>query len=823
MTYTAFSIHRHTRRTSRLTRRGVASILAMMFMVIFSALAAAMAVVAQGNLRTAASALHVSRAMSAAEAGIVFAMKRLESEGKRFVIEKGVVDGDYAYDLWMGTYDQAADGIVDVLDPDDYTVSTPSGDGLVHALYDVHATDAHAFDGVITGDTSWPAIDSTSGTLRVKPIQLTTSGATGPYFVLKYEPIADQPYIRVTCMGVDQDITRTIQMDFRIGKKIEFAVLSPNRIMIGKNVRIEGPLGTRYGIVSGELDGVNGDPLVMVSDFYYLNNTLDNQLDTFFGEVQAHDVDGDNRLRPAHTLEAVGLSASYMVDNDGDEYVDDFDIFLGYYDANNDGMVLYDAALAAAAGIGTTTVEFDVDLQLARLMDEALADRDGDGVTGTAADWGLGYRDGVIDSNDLYAKVHGRLAFAVDQTAWEAAHGESYQSVVNGPVRTDIDQSPVEFAVDAEDLRELTTDMFNDAQNYYDSATSSGLSFGHDPMTDPSGAAISGQVLASINNDPGAAYTPPTTWEGVPFGAAGSYDFYQRPTYENMTFSNVRIPMGNNGLFINCTFKGITYIEAHPANDDKHWNLAGALEEDAGNPGTYVLRFEDLVNSDPPQVSGSPVYDTRPYSNNIRFDNCTFIGSVSADKPDQYTHWRNKVQYTGNTRFYIDEEDEDLDTQTDAAEIRSVIQGFSAAALEEMKKSSILMPGWSLDVGNFTNDQGVTPDLTPKVNLKGVIVAGVLDIRGTADVFGTVLMTFRPVADEGPLHYGGQTEAFNTTIGYFDPSSGSLEGSSLADIIAQGFGEITIRYNPDALLPDGIPWPIYIEPETSTYYEGGSL
>ena len=79
--------------------------------------------------------------------------------------------------------------------------------------------------------------------------------------------------MRVTSQGVDGDITRTLQMDFRIDKKIEFAVLSPNRIMIGKNVLVEGPLGTRYGVGrTSELDTENGDPLVMRSDFYYLDD-----------------------------------------------------------------------------------------------------------------------------------------------------------------------------------------------------------------------------------------------------------------------------------------------------------------------------------------------------------------------------------------------------------------------------------------------------------------------------------------------------------------------------------------------------------------------
>ena len=61
-------------------RAGVASVLAMMFLVIFGALAATMAVVAQGNMRTAHSSLQVSRSLSAAESGLVFATRRLDRE-----------------------------------------------------------------------------------------------------------------------------------------------------------------------------------------------------------------------------------------------------------------------------------------------------------------------------------------------------------------------------------------------------------------------------------------------------------------------------------------------------------------------------------------------------------------------------------------------------------------------------------------------------------------------------------------------------------------------------------------------------------------------
>ncbi len=93
-------------------------------------------------------------------------------------------------------------------------------------------------------------------------------------------------------------------------------------------------------------------------------------------------------------------------------------------------------------------------------------------------------------------------------------------------------------------------------------------------------------------------------------------------------------------------------------------------------------------------------------------------------------------------------------------------------------------------------------------------------MRGTADIFGTLLMTFRPTSAAGPLFYGGLPDAFNTTIGYFGPSDGDGEG---VDDPAFGFGEITLRYDPNAMLPDGIPWPIQINSEPLTYVEGGSM
>lgn len=132
-----------------------------------------------------------------------------------------------------------------------------------------------------------------------------------------------------------------------------------------------------------------------------------------------------------------------------------------------------------------------------------------------------------------------------------------------------------------------------------------------------------------------------------------------------------------------------------------------------------------------------------------------------------------------------------------------------------------MMPGWSIDVGNFNNQTNSDPDLTARVKLKGTIVSGVMDVRGTADVLGTMLMTFRPIPGQGPLYYNGQPEAFNTTLGYFGSLDGDGEGALPGSSTFSGFGEIRLRYDPDAKLPDGIPWPASIDAVPDSYREGG--
>jgi len=816
-------------------RRGVSSVLAMLYLVLFGSLAAAMAVVAQSNLRTADSSVRVSRAMSAAETGLTFAARRLAEQANRFVVTQGVIDTDFAFDLWTGDLPEEE---VEVLPPDGY-VEVDSPSGIMQAIAYLHENvDTHWFEESGT-DAALPLIDTTNGVLVVKPIALGT-GANDPYFRLRYEILADEPVVRVTSIGFDGDLSRQVSIDFALTKRIQYAVVSPNRLMIGKNVMIEGPLGSRYGVNADgtanpdELDLPNGDPLTLRSDFYDLDPDLDLLLDTFYQQVADYDVDGDARLRPGHPDESIGLALEPdLIDWDQNEYVDDFDLFLARFDEDLDRRVVYDEGLAIAAGLSGLTEEYGSgageDRQLMTLIDEARPDRDGDGVPGTASDIALGWRDGVIDIKDRYAKVDGRVMFAVAREDWEFYHGDTYQTEVRGPISAPVDESPVTFEVNDERMIELTTGMFSGSRTWFeDQVPPSPVTDLADPPDDPANLVDQATVVGT--------YSPPeamTVYEAVPFGSPGAYDYYQRPVYENFVFENVRIPRGNNGLFINCTFIGVTWIETVSAEDvDGHWNYTGAYNwEDADidgipeegeltmgkfrQPGDpYTPMFTELPN-------GDTTDNTRLYSNNIRFESCTFLGSVAGDRigsgdPDDrtYTHWRNKVQFTGATRFYIDPDDPDLLEQPDLDVLQPILLAMDADDREQLERSSIMLPGWSVDAGSFDA-------FAPRMKLKGTIVAGVMDIRGRAEIRGTLLMTYRPARNEGPLRVMGSinVDRFNTTIGYFSSDEGDSEGNAPEP---GEYGEIRLIYDAGSLLPDGIPWPVTVVGVADSYVEGGS-
>ncbi len=855
------------RRGRRTDRRGVVGVLSMMFMVLFGSLAVAMAVVSQGNLQTAQTQLLVNNAIGATDTGLSVASARLQRAAVQFRIEKGEIDADYAEDLWDGTLD-AADG--EVLDADDNAQT----DGIRAILVTMHAADTTV---AIT-----PSYTSQADWLVADPLVLDqVNGQATTATQITYIPLPAQGVIRAVVTGYSWDwvsqrwISRTSQQDFNVVKRIKHAILGSSRLMIGKNVQVNGPLGVRYT----DVDFANGHPLVVLSDFSGLDPALDQKINDLYDAVLSDDTNGDNRLRSQHTIESAGLASlntedydgdgdpdAAFSDSNGDGSVDEFDVFLDHYDIDGNGKVVLSSALTAGTPAELLSPEFgDIDENLAYLIDSAVPDRDGNGVV-DHRDRSLGYRDGVIDYRDRYAKIRGPVALRVQRSTWEAADDgdgstvDDYQDYVEGVIRTTDGDRPISFDVDDSELPEIETDTFDSASSDL-AAAADGPSFATQagvpgalwtPVLDANNIAVGQQFSASIS----------TTTEATPYGSGAAADYYTRPVFENIVFKDVVIPRGLNALFINCTFAGVTRVENHLDNTHQSWQFYGVQLSDGAlryppppedseaqldndyftieiiQPGGF-----DIPRLVAPMPDGSfrPCVNTKLLSNNIRFHDCTFVGSIVADKPNNYTQVRNKLQFTGATRFYEKHPDrpEDPDYNPESSD------------LDEIEKSSMMLPHYSVDIG--TNNASYAQD----VNLRGLVIAGVLDVRGQATVDGALLLTFAPSTSDPALqHFGvaaGNPANFNTTLGYFGPDDGDQEGFNLSNLIDldgdgtldigwdedgdgvpdpdadpaistavsfNGFGRVVINWDPDIVMPDGLIAPIQIEPIASTYREG---
>ncbi len=970
------------RRTPR-KRRGVVSVVAMMFLILFGSLAAAMAIISRGNIITAATHQHVTRALGAAETGLVVAQQRLIEAAARFPVSKGEVDTDFGGRIWTGAF-LPSDGAAPPLPPTSFlnTMGTPAG--LAEALAQAHWQDANT---VVINQINQPVIGpAPAGTdpdvykldnwLRTPAVALTAQTAGAPQntaFQIDYAPLANGTDIRVIVTGYDFDysrdgipVTRRIMQDFRVVKRVNAAVVSPSRIMIGKNVLFEGDLGAFYDAVNSQY----GDPLVMKNDFEGLQAGLDGDLAMLASGLAAYDIDQDNRLRVGHPVEQLGIpdldgngspdGAALDVTEDG--YVDAYDLFIRRFDANGDGKVVLSAALTDGTPAEGLTPEFvdengkPIDDDLGLLIDSAVPDRNGNGIysfidhtsngrfapgedeladidEATAAslpqslqaylhpgspshvwsDQVLGFRDGVLDKRDQHAKVAGRLVFRVKAGDWTAAQG-SYMNKLRGPIRPGEGLAAMKFDATEAELPTITKSSFSNSETKLKAAADGdGKSFAEQAASNlgVSLAEFAAWTPASNPTSPSAPkYYPlspdanedglPDNWqtayfEKTPFNSPNYSDWYYRPVFENMTFRNVQIPVGMNALFRNCTFVGVTYVRSDLANTHVNWTLYGKMKLDTGlnkpaldparlrygddpgetfyptmlpptaiPPNQYVLMATtpldkaDITSDkvpftigydllpDPLIINGKRITDTKALSNNCRFHDCLFVGSLVSDAPQEYTHVRNKIQFTGATKFSEKHPDDPNDPQLNP----------DPEDEPEIAKSSLMLPNYSVDIGAFNSP----PE--QDVRLRGAVVAGVLDVRGNATIDGVLMLTFKPVLGEGPLrdalgNPAGNPALFNTTLGYFGPADGDDEsldpntlpiklingqlqkcvgydtnGDGLPDVAPTqpqpagstaipfyGYGGIMLKFNKDLVLPDGVILPLQIAVERTSYRE----
>jgi hypothetical protein len=726
--------------------------------------------------------------------------------------------------------------------------------------------------------------------------------------------------------------------DYRMVKRVNQAVVSPTRIMIGKNVMVQGDLGANYA----DLTYDHGDPLILRSDFTGLDAGLDKKLTLLQAKIKAYDVDGDNRLRVNHPTE--GSSLSVDTDGDGqpdyayqdvtaDGYVDEFDEFIRAFDANHDGKV----ALSDGLRSGTPSENLDAEFagnddQLALLIDASNPDRNRNGVYGFVDDnndgqWTngeamldvdpasganrdvvLGYRDGVIDAKDRYAKVNGKLTFKVVKDTWTAKQGP-LDARLQGPIIPPTGQNAMTFQAKDSELPQLDASSFAGTQSDLAQCVQGAQTFNAQVALQL--GVSEGQLATYVENnggngapefyrldpDAGGDGLPDNFdtahFEKMPYNSPNFTDYYFRPVYKNMLFHDAEIPLGNNGLFVNCTFVGVTFVRTTTGNTHVNWSLYGRMtfDQNAGHPvptcpraaylggslpddilpssalpPNHALLFPtDQANTsldkgdfaknarpanyaqlpNPLLINGKRVTDTKSFSNNIRFHDCLFIGSIISDTPGGFTQARNKLQFTGATRFVSQHPDPEL--------AKDEAYQPDPADLEQIAKSSMMLPNYSVDIGSFNSP----PE--QDVRLQGAIIAGVMDLRGNASVTGALLLTFKPVYGEAPLldsqgNPVGNPAGFNTTLGYFGPADGDEEsldpatlpivngvkivgwdtdGDGLADtapndaqppgstaVPFHGYGRINLRFDPDMILPDGVLLPLQIDSEVSTYTEG---
>ncbi len=949
------NIQRSNRRPRRTafrpdSRRGVTAILAMMLLMLFGSLSAAMAISGRGNISTAAVQLHTNRAHMAAETGMQVARERLADAAARFTVSNSTMDATFVRAMWRGT--TTAMGTYTTKPPSLGPMNLAAPTGIANALVQVHNRDTNvvASLGVTTAavGNALAGVGSeyaTSHWVYTPAVAIDGEAATSDLaFSITYAPLANGTDVRLIVTGYDtgyvrrgQVAQRTIMMDYRFEKRLRHAVVSNSRVMLGKNVNVEGSMGSRFDAVTA----VNGDPMRIRSDFTGLDATLDAALNVLRTSLATADVDGDNRLRVGHAGEAAGIVTPPVdtngdgtvsaadADVTGDGYVDEFDLFIARYDTNPmDGKVVLSSALKAGTPSAGLASEFTADEDLALMMDSRNPDRNRNGISGWGdangngrwdsgevlldydavknvyRDQALGYRDGAIDKKDQYAKVSGSLAFKTSKTAWTDAQG-SMSSRVQGPISPPSGGSATTFSVTDDELPPVDSSLFQNTQSGLQNRADGEL-FDHQVAAR---LGISpGQLRTYVETEPASSPLPrylrldpdtdhdglPDNWdqgayyEKMPFNTTGYSDWYYRPVYHNMTFRDVKIDEGTNALFVNCTFVGVTYIKSTTDNTHRLWGEFGKMLMDTatGKPKEAVPRTIYVGNNGstrlPPTAKAPPtkvriadtpmdkgdilsteesttigynllpeplvrngkrITDTKPLSNNLRFHDCLFVGSIVSDAPQVYSQLRNKVQFTGSTRF-VSAHPSDSTLNPDDAD------------KAEISKSSMMMPGYSVDMGTFNSPP------TQDIQLNGTIIAGVLDIRGNASIDGALLLTFNPTLGVPPLvdaagNPVGNPASYNSTIGYFGASDGDAEsidpslftltdgngrkiagwdtdGDGLIDVYAinnqtqppgstpilfNGYGRVSLRFKATGM-PDGVMLPLMASPVPGSYREG---
>jgi hypothetical protein len=740
-------------------RRGSILIMTLIYSLMFAALASSMVAFSYGNMAVQQAESDANRSLAAAESGMNFLRQQFRNITLPAISEGSIANMPTPSQLWSSTAVEGISGnkgiavaLKDALNASGAYSSTvltaPSGTNPLNvpAIVVDPAGDGSSFTLSITWDAANPQLPA---------------GALTPAVVLHAKSV-----------GKSGSISRTVSMDFWIQKQLKYAVYSNVAIQVGKNVRVVGDIASTYA-------GTGKGPTVQVfSDFHYLANmsSIDSDLAGLRSLLNTYNTTTDNRLDVRNTSSPAAVAAKNagFFDTNGDGYIDDYDIALARINPSWDRANRYANSITTGQYTNPNTGN-PYDADLFALIDAPLGPVDSS--TGTLADGSLppwsGYGDGTLSNADGYAKISGTVKAALSFASWKAAAsgwsdygdtsggtaGTSFRDQFEGSiVPTDPTQAPVQLGVDFSGEQTLDPSDFNTSS--YDAKV---------PSVTATKKTVGGVVSISGGTITAAQANGTAVTEHFPASATSGWQAtYKRPVFQNVVFNNVRIPKGLNAKFVNCTFNGYTSVKMTT-------NITKA------GTSTTTTDPNDGMNWAKQMTSGSFSADTALTSanstaftngNNLHFNGCTFNGVMTADVPTAYTHFADSWEFDGNTV---------MNNQVD-------------------QSVTIMAPQTNIEMGGFTN-----PGANPST-LVGVVVAGNIDVRGTATVDGSLLVT--------------GIGAGNTTLGYFGSTDSGQAVPSPSELPAAAngkYGHLFFRFNPARGMPNGITIPVIASPRVTTY------
>ena len=158
--------------------------------------------------------------------------------------------------------------------------------------------------------------------------------------------------------------------------------------------------------------------------------------------------------------------------------------------------------------------------------------------------------------------------------------------------------------------------------------------------------------------------------------------------------------------------------------------------------------------------------------NNVRFEDCTFNGAIVTDVPADF-YWQKNVLYFTGTAIFDN---------------------------RYMEEATILAPNFNVNIGNTMELEDDSESV-----LTGLVVGGIVDVRGNANVNGTILSMYDP----GPL--GASAALYGTNVGFSDENNEAG--------IPEDVGTIHINPDPEGLMPLGVRSDVILVPLPHTYSE----